>query len=312
MDDQAVNLSLMRDARLREQAKIQNELRQLSGLDPEQIARRIDRRCLHCGELITPIIREFTDWRNRPRRTTTWPDKHGCEPEAKALVQLTRQEESARQAQARRDFEAKLAAAGLVGWLAEATMDNYRPRQDWPGVDAVRARVISYRENYGRVKDNWLIMHGGFGMGKSHLAAALVRHALEHGRRAYFRVWTDYLKRLTATYDRRYEGQETEADIITELQRGDLVVIDDLDKRDSDFTRTTLYTVLNHRYNEQLPTVLTFNYGPEDISPHNRERLILQDFLGGAVLDRILGVTYDVIEFGGPSFRSGVELKPDK
>lgn len=166
--------------------------------------------------------------------------------------------------------------------------------------------------------NNWLILYGQYGNGKSHLAAAVIREALAHGwttpstgsgRGCYFRVWTEYLKRLQASWKPRPDDleAEAEADIVAELQDGRLVVIDDLDKKDPTvWTRGVLYGVLNYRYNAELPTILTFNFGPDDADPRAPGRLALEEYLGRASLDRLIGAACDVIEFGGPSFRSGV------
>ena len=85
--------------------------------------------------------------------------------------------------------------------------------------------------------------------------------------------------------------------------------IDDLDKKDpgrSGWAREELYTVLNHRYNAQLPTILTFNYAPVEADPNAPGRLRLERYLGRALVDRVIGAAFDVVAFDGPSYRSGV------
>lgn len=294
------------DQNLQEQRQ---HLARLSVLAPEQAARELNRQCPYCGELLIPRAMQG------PGGRVTWvfPDRHGCTAESEALAKLAviQAEQAVEEdEQARR---AILNRAGLIGWLGECYFENFQPRQDWPGADGCKGRVLAYLraliDNTLPANKNWLILHGNYGNGKSHLAAAIVRMILP--RRAYFRVWPDYLRRITATFERQRndENQETEADIIAELQRGDLIVIDDLDKRrGTDFSRNTLYSVLNHRYNAQLPTILTFNYGPGDVDPKAPGRLALEEYLGRAVLDRVIGVAFDVVEFTGPSYRSGVTL----
>jgi len=157
------------------------------------------------------------------------------------------------------------------------------------------------------VDGKWLILHGGYGTGKSHLAAAVIREAMEADvPQAYFRVWTEYLKRLQASWDDN--AREHTSDIERELASGRLVVIDDIDKRrPTAWTREVLFTALNRRYNARLPTVLTFNYGPDDVDRNAPGRLALEEYLGRATLDRLLEVSI-MVEFAGPSYRSGVEL----
>jgi DNA replication protein DnaC len=154
-------------------------------------------------------------------------------------------------------------------------------------------------------------------MGKSHLAAAAIHEALNAGwTNCYFRVWPEYLRRLQVSWNRPKDDNgewigESEADITEEFQKGRLIVIDDLDKRQpTDWSRSVLYTALNHRYNAQLPTILTFNFGPDHVDPKAPGRMALENYLGGAIFDRLLQSVFDVIEFNGPSYRSGVTLKP--
>lgn len=252
-----------------------------------------------------------------------WPDTCGCEGETISL-----QEQAIRQqAEQNRALEAArrkvLDKAGLIGWLGDAEFSHFQPREDWAGAMVCKERVQAYFEAlendvftvephpiYRPHKKNWLIMHGHFGCGKTMLAAAMVKWFTGNGN-AYFRVWPDYERRIRATYGKDEEGNsratETENDIISELQKGEFVVIDDLDKRKStDFTRGVLYSVLNYRYNAELPTVLTFNYGPDEFDRQAPGRLILETILGAAVLDRVIGCAFDVVDFNGPSYRSGV------
>lgn len=246
-----------------------------------------------------------------------WPDLCGCPEEAQALQQQKTQAELTEAQQREQARCAMLNRAGLVGWLAEADFEQFQPRHDWPGAMKCKERVMAYalalagdsfevahHPVYRPHKKNWLIMYGHYGNGKSLLAAAMVREHLNFG--AYFRVWPDYERRIRGSY--KPDARETEDDIIAELQQGAFVVIDDVDKRKAtEFTRGVLYSVLNYRYNSELPTVLTFNYSPEDIDPRAPGRLALEEFLGTAVLDRIIGSAFDVIEFDGPSYRSGIQ-----
>jgi DNA replication protein DnaC len=222
----------------------------------------------------------------------------------------------------------RLQDAGLIGWLAEATFATFSARDDWTEAETVWRRVLCYAKTVesGNCEKPFLILCGQVGNGKSHLAASVVHHFLDKGHRpAYFRVWPDYLKRIQATFrksrsDDVYgsgvaastteEARETEEDIVSELQTGKVVVIDDLDKRrPTDWVREILFPVLNHRYNAGLPTILTLNYGPGDVDPVAPGRLALEAYLGRAGLDRVIGAAFDVIEFTGPSFRSGLDYQ---
>lgn len=309
--------ALMRQVKQADYLRLQKLLQQPGRVSAEEAAALLDRRCPYCDALLIPRIETY-DFRGAPREMFVWAEQHGCPQELTGLQSLAIQT-IVDQLEAEKEAQAHmLNRAGLVGWLGSVNFDNFAARGDWPEAVQCRDKAREYSEMLlsGTIlpSQNWLILHGNYGTGKSRLAASIIRAALESGwTKCYFRVWPQYLERLKASWHReKWEGdepQETEADIIRELQEGNLVVIDDLDKKPAtDWTKSSLYTVLNHRYNAELPTILTFNYGPHDADGKAPGRAALEAYLGRAVLDRILGATYDIIDFNGPSYRSGVTL----
>ena len=261
-------------------AKHRAALATLCELGPQKAAESLGRYCAHCGKLQVPRIESYQQpWMNEPRQIFLWPRKCGCPEEVAALelgaVQLARTQ--AQQSKAK--WEQRLERAGLVGWLGRASFDNFIARDDWPLAAECRVEVQAYANamlgsELGHKP--WLILYGAYGTGKSHLAAAIVRAALEaKWPQCYFRVWTEYLRRLQNSWDTRGDDTaERQGDIEQELSAGRLVVIDDLDKRrPTGWSRETLFTALNHRYNLGLPTVLTFNWGPGDADPTAPGRL---------------------------------------
>jgi DNA replication protein DnaC len=290
--------------------KFQKRLHQ----EPEAVLAERSWTCPDCGQLVEARVEEFPKPTNPDvmSRVLVVPERCGCPQETARLAELAKEKDEYRR---RVEWQAALERAGLLGWLAEATFDAYQYRDDWAQAGECRQQVREYAAALldGGTGQSWLILHGGYGTGKSHLAAALARTLLEHGwRHVYFRVWPEYLDRIKASWERSKRGEpgETEEQIASELQRGRLVVIDDLDKQPpTEWAKKTLYTVLNHRYNLKLPTVLTFNYGPQDADPKAVGRLALAEYLGEAVLDRVIEAAFNVVEFDGPSYRSGVQWR---
>jgi len=244
-------------------------------------------------------------FQNRPRNLPVWPDRHGCAPESAALQRDAEQRVLLSEADADIERRWLRARAGLSGLIERCTFQSFAVRDDWPEVVSLRDRIWDYASTLvaGNLGDRpWLVLHGNYGTGKSHLAAAIIHQAFDAGLRGCaFRVWTSYINRLQATMDKRRQtedefGHETAADILAELKRGSVVVIDDIDKQPAtEWARSKLYDVLHTRYNALLPTVLTFNTDLTDPA--------IQDYIGGAVLDRIMQHAYDIVPFDGPSYR---------
>ncbi len=121
--------------------------------------------------------------------------------------------------------------------------------------------------------EGWLVLLGGFGTGKSHLAAAIANHVVQdHQMQVYFAVAPDLLHHLRAayapssdiTYDERFE----------QIRSVYLLVIDDLGSEQSTpWAAEKLYQIFNHRYNNRLPTVVTSNSDLDNLDPRIRSRL---------------------------------------
>jgi DNA replication protein DnaC len=290
--------------KLAELERMRAESLRVSLLSKEQLLSERGRACPHCHLMLTPELIEFNVL-GEMRQKWIWPSKHGCALEMLYEAQHEHQSQITLQAQAEMSRRKALDLAGLTDLIETYTFERYEDRRDWPGSVDVRARVKSYAYAVSQGTLNgkpWLVLHGEYGTGKSHLAAAVVRFFVEEGdRKCFFRVWTRYINRIQATMDKTRHtddefGHETQADILAELTRGHVVTIDDIDKQPAtEWTRSKLFDVINTRYNKMAPTVLTFNTAIGDRK--------IEDYIGRAVLDRIMQHAYDIIEFDGPSYR---------
>lgn len=286
--------------------------RRLQEMTPQEAAEALDHHCEHCGALLVPEIRAFpAPWTDEGTLTRPIFPDCGCEASRQDADRCKAEaERSAKEATAAA-FRGWLHVAGLTGWLEGATFDTFEKRDDWAhGIElCVQVRHFVDAVLTERIGDScWLILYGRYGTGKTHLAAAAIHEALRGGLPGcYFRSWTEYLKRLQASWERA-DGEQRTSDIVQELQQGRLVAIDDLDKRrdPSGWAREELYTVLNYRYNARLPTILTFNEAPGAPDPDARGRLMLERFMSRAIIDRVIGAKWAALNFDGPSFRSGV------
>ncbi|HOU11730.1 MAG TPA: ATP-binding protein [Anaerolineae bacterium] len=125
---------------------------------------------------------------------------------------------------------------------------------------------------YAQHPDGWLLLLGGYGCGKTHLAAAIANVALDKGLPAIFVTVPDLLDYLRAayaptsptSYDRRFE----------EVRTAPLLILDDLGtEHATQWALEKLFQLLNYRYMAHLPTVITTNRDLEDMEPRLRSRL---------------------------------------
>lgn len=272
--------------------------------EPRAVAEEQGWYCPHCGQLTPPTTFLPDPWGRPGRGMWIAPTHHGCPQERAVIERAARLEAEARDAARAQRWNALLTHCGLIERWAEATFDTYNPRRDWAPAATLKAAVQQYTAAIlgGEKQHSWLVLVGNYGTGKSHLAAACVRNALEAGRRAYFRVWPNYLRRLQLSWGENAE--EREADILDEMADGWLVALDDLDKRrdPSGWGREMLFSFLNERYSKRLPTIITLNTALTAPDPNAPGRMALETIVGGAVLDRIFEMA-TVLDFSGPSYR---------
>jgi DNA replication protein DnaC len=138
--------------------------------------------------------------------------------------------------------------------LRHLTFENFDPSMR--GTDG----AFRIAREYARTTDGWLVLHGAVGVGKTHLAAAV---ANAYGNRnvqaaVYFRVVPDLLDQLRATFDPETGVAYDER--FQQIRNANLLVLDDLGTENTTpWASEKLFQLINHRYNEQLPTVITTN-----------------------------------------------------
>jgi DNA replication protein DnaC len=124
--------------------------------------------------------------------------------------------------------------------------------------------------------EGWLILIGGYGCGKTHLSAAIANERIAHNHPALFVNVPDLLDHLRATYSPTSEVSYDQR--FDTVRSSPLLILDDLGTENATpWASEKLYQILNHRYNSQLPTVITTNHQLEDIDQRLRSRMSDQD-----------------------------------
>jgi DNA replication protein DnaC len=132
--------------------------------------------------------------------------------------------------------------------------------------------------SYAREPQGWLLFSGGYGCGKTHLAAAIANHRLNRGQPAVFVVIPDLLDHLRGAYNPRSETSYDER--FAEVRDCALLILDDLGtESNTPWADEKLFQIFNYRYNAKLPTVITTNCELEEIDPRIRSRLTSTDLV---------------------------------
>lgn len=158
----------------------------------------------------------------------------------------------------------------------QRTFGNFDFRKD-EGLTAAEiknvAKVFKIAEKFAKKPKGWLVFSGGYGSGKTYLAAAIANYQAELGNAPLFVMVPDLLDHLRATfnpsspvsYDRRFD----------EIRTTPLLILDDLGTQSmTPWVREKLYQLFNHRYHAELPTVITTADSMEEMDARIRSRML--------------------------------------
>lgn len=159
--------------------------------------------------------------------------------------------------------------------LQACTFDAFLP--DGHGLTPIRQRNLRTAYNqawqYAQNPQGWLLLKGGYGCGKTHLAAAIANHRLNLGHPVLFVSVPDLLDHLraayapgaTTSYDERFE----------QVRTAPLLILDDLGTQsNTEWAQEKLYQIFNYRYNTRMPTIITTNQELEAIEIRIQSRMV--------------------------------------
>jgi DNA replication protein DnaC len=115
-----------------------------------------------------------------------------------------------------------------------------------------------------------LLLEGQPGVGKTHLAVAVLKQVIQTtGARGIFYDTRDLLRIIRSTYDPSI--RTTELEVLRPVMTADLLVLDDLGaEKTSEWVEETMNLIVNTRYNERRLTIFTTNFEdkPDDTDPN--------------------------------------------
>ncbi|MGD2057603.1 MAG: ATP-binding protein [Anaerolineales bacterium] len=158
--------------------------------------------------------------------------------------------------------------------LEHLTFDSFNPRgRVGLGVQQQESIEKAYNlaQTFADERQGWLLLLGGYGVGKTHLAAAVGNQAVEEGIPTLFLTVPDLLDQLRFAYGAEDETFEARFE---RVRTAPLLIMDDFGTQSATpWAREKLFQILNYRYINHLPTVVTTNLALEQIEGRMRSRL---------------------------------------
>lgn len=177
--------------------------------------------------------------------------------------------------------------SGVPEDLSRYTFATFRADQARCSAQGRRdmAAIVADVERYAEQPDGWLVLHGTFGSGKTHLAYAIVGRALDAGRGVYYASLPELLDTLKAGFeDGARMGYEARMRVMLET---DLLVLDDLGAQArTAWSDEKIFELTNYRYTRRLPLVVTTNLNLSDSACSLEPRVLSR--LNDVRLSRVL------------------------
>lgn len=249
--------------------------------------------CKYCGktlyhECIVIVGKALVWWLNQPQRCD-------CEKAVEFWKRWDAKQEELRKAQAiaeeqeqkRRKIEAILGKSGIKKRYLSRSFENFIVNDvNRKAYEIAKSYVDNWQEN--KDKGEGLYFEGTCGTGKTHLAVAIAMKLINQGVPVICKTSIDLLASIKQSYER--DSTVNEEDVIEAYNTIDLLVIDDLGKeRATEWSVPILYRIINDRYENMLPTVITTNYNTDDLidklnasNDNEKAEAIISRFKGSA------------------------------
>jgi len=168
--------------------------------------------------------------------------------------------------------------SGLAELHKSMTFDNFDRRVNLPPEQRQNLEeAFRLAVDFAKAPDGWLVFTGVNGCGKTHLAAAIANERLKAGKSILFVVVPDFLDHLRSTFSP--ESKVSYDQLFEEVRNTPLLILDDFgEQATTPWAQEKLYQVINYRYNDRKPTVITTCCSPDEIESRISSRMVDHQF----------------------------------
>jgi DNA replication protein DnaC len=181
-----------------------------------------------------------------------------------SIISTAAECERKRQYIRQREVEKLLESSRMPELLREKTFENFE-------ISDGTKEAFEIAQKYCREGGRGIVFAGSCGIGKSHLAAAIMNVEIEKFRDVVFCTVPELMDDIKRTI----RNQEESSELMELVKNADLLILDDLGaEKSTEFVAERLFVIVNARLMRKKDTIITTNYTkPSD----------LIDKLGGGV-----------------------------
>lgn len=193
-----------------------------------------------------------------------------------------------------------LAEARIPRRYEHCDLDSYKPNDE--SQKKAKLYVQRFLDQYPQI-DVGLLFLGTCGVGKTHLAVALLKQViLEKGDGGLFYDFRDLLREIQASWNS--VSQTSELDVLRPVLDAKILVLDELGaNKPTEWVRDTIAHIINYRYNDKKLTIFTSNYLDTPAKPGEET---LTDRIGVRLRSRLYEMCRE-IEIRGMDFRQEIK-----
>ena len=197
-------------------------------------------------------------------------------------------------------FKKLLAAARIPRRYAGCSFESFKRA---PGTSQEYALILAQKlVNEHPAVDRGLLFMGPAGVGKTHLAVAIIKGLIDKGFPGVFSEFGGLLKEIQDSYNPISKSSELK--VLAPIYQTDVLVLDELGATvPTEWVRDTMYQIINKRYNDNKLTIFTTNYS--DAARSEKEQ-VLEDRIGTRLRSRLYEMCTKVVMDGGDYRRVGL------